>query len=78
MPGEDGYAFIRKLRALGVAGSGIVPAIALTARARDQDRELALAAGFQMHIAKPVGIDRLTEAVLELTRGRGTPLPATA
>jgi two-component system CheB/CheR fusion protein len=78
MPGEDGYAFIRKLRALGVAGSGIVPALALTARARDQDRELALAAGFQMHIAKPVGIDRLTEAVLELTRGRGTPLPATA
>ncbi len=65
MPGEDGYAFIRRLRALDVAGSSTVPAVAFTALAREEDRERALAAGYQMHIAKPVDSDRLTLAVLD-------------
>jgi PAS domain S-box-containing protein len=54
MPGEDGYAFIKKLRALPPAEGGTIPAIALTAFARAEDRRKALMAGFQMHIAKPV------------------------
>ncbi len=70
MPGEDGYAFIRKLRALGVAQSGTVPALALTALAHAEDRERALAAGFQMHIAKPVDSDRLVESILKTVADR--------
>ncbi len=74
MPGEDGYAFIRRLRALGNANSGNIPALALTALAHDDDRERALAAGYQMHVCKPVDIDRLKEAVLALAASRGQPL----
>jgi CheY-like chemotaxis protein len=66
MPGEDGYGFIRKVRALGPARSGAIPAIALTALAHDEDRDRAMAAGFQLHMCKPVDVDRLTEAVLKL------------
>jgi CheY-like chemotaxis protein len=60
MPGEDGYEFIRKLRALELAASErggqsrTTPAAALTAFARSEDRRRALLAGFQTHIAKPV------------------------
>ncbi len=53
MPGEDGYAFIQKVRALA-AGAGGLPAIALTAYARTEDRTRALLAGFQNHVPKPV------------------------
>jgi CheY-like chemotaxis protein len=66
MPGEDGYAFIRRLRALGVDGSSSIPALALTALATDDDRQRSLAAGFQMHLTKPVDIERLADAVVEL------------
>ena len=66
MPGEDGYDFIRRLRALGVDGGGGMPALALTALATDDDRQRSLAAGFQMHLSKPVDIERLSEAVVEL------------
>jgi CheY-like chemotaxis protein len=54
MPGEDGYALIRRIRSLGEAWGGNIPAIALTAYARVEDRIDAIAAGFQMHLAKPV------------------------
>ena len=73
MPGENGYAFLRKLRARSVEHSGSIPALALTALAHDVDREQALRAGFQIHLAKPVDIDRLTEAVLELAAGHSVP-----
>jgi chemotaxis methyl-accepting protein methylase/signal transduction histidine kinase/chemotaxis response regulator CheB len=66
MPGEDGYAFIRRLRSLRVDGSGSIPALALTALATDDDRQRSLAAGFQMHLTKPVDIERLSAAVVEL------------
>jgi two-component system, chemotaxis family, CheB/CheR fusion protein len=66
MPGEDGYVFIRRLRALGAAGGGVMPALALTALATDDDRQRSLAAGFQMHLTKPVDIERLSQAVVEL------------
>ena len=68
MPGEDGYSFIRKVRARSAARGGNVPALALTAMARPEDRTQALAAGFQMHLAKPVDLGRLTRAVEDLSR----------
>jgi CheY-like chemotaxis protein len=54
MPGEDGYALIKSVRALGTARGGDIPAIALTAYARSEDRIRAVAAGFQLHVTKPV------------------------
>ena len=54
MPGEDGYSLIKRVRLLGAASGGDIPAIALTAYARGEDRIKAVAAGFQMHVAKPV------------------------
>jgi len=66
MPGEDGYSFIRRVRTLPACDGGDVRALALTALAGDADVSEALDAGFQLHVAKPVGIDRLTAAVVEL------------
>lgn len=54
MPGEDGYALIRRLRALPTNQGGKTPAIALTAYARLEDRTKALVSGFNMHMTKPV------------------------
>ena len=65
MPGEDGYALIRKVRAL--EGSGrIVPAAAFTAHATATDRARALLAGFQVHIPKPVEPSELAAVVAAL------------
>ncbi|WP_447978523.1 response regulator [Candidatus Nitrospira bockiana] len=54
MPGEDGYELIRRVRAMAPEQGGRIPAVALTAYARAEDRVRALSAGFQMHVAKPV------------------------
>ncbi len=54
MPGEDGYSLLRKVRSLAPADGGRVPAVALTAYAREEDRMRALRAGYQVHVAKPV------------------------
>ena len=54
MPGEDGYAFVKKLRALPEDKGGRVPAVALTAYTRVEDRTRALVSGFNMHVPKPV------------------------
>ena len=75
MPVEDGYAFIRRIRTLDAARGGNTPALALTALAGPEDRGRALAAGFQLHMAKPVDIDRLAEAVVELSTGAKSVLP---
>ena len=53
MPREDGYSFIRRLRADG-ATAHTLPAVALTAFASPDDRRRALVAGFQVHMAKPI------------------------
>ncbi|HWK10756.1 MAG TPA: ATP-binding protein, partial [Vicinamibacterales bacterium] len=66
MPGEDGYALICKIRASADPVTASIPAIALTASARSEDRHLALRAGFQLHLAKPVGPDDLTAAIATL------------
>jgi signal transduction histidine kinase/ActR/RegA family two-component response regulator len=54
MPDEDGYSLLRKVRALSPAAGGRIPAVALTAYAREEDRMRALLAGYQVHVAKPV------------------------
>jgi signal transduction histidine kinase/DNA-binding response OmpR family regulator len=66
MPGEDGYSLINKLRALTPEKGANIPAIALTALARPEDSEHALSAGFQLHLAKPVDIEELAEAIANL------------
>jgi signal transduction histidine kinase/ActR/RegA family two-component response regulator len=67
MPDEDGYSLIRKLRQLEAQRGGRLPAIALTAYARNDDRQQALLAGFQMHLTKPVDAVELVAVVTSLT-----------
>ena len=64
LPGADGYELIRAVRARTKAGM-MLPAIALTAYARREDRRLALEAGFQAHVAKPVDPVELVATVAE-------------
>ena len=54
LPGDDGYVLMRKVRGLGRERGGGIPAVAVTAYARAEDRTAALAAGFHMHVAKPL------------------------
>ncbi len=68
MPEEDGYALIRQVRALPVEKGGSIPAAALTAYARADDRRRALVAGFMMHIPKPVEPAELITVVASLAR----------
>ena len=63
MPGEDGYTLIRKLRALDAGRYADTPAIALTAYARAEDAARARAAGFDLHLAKPVEPATLVQSV---------------
>jgi signal transduction histidine kinase/CheY-like chemotaxis protein len=65
MPGEDGYSLIRRIRALDASAASI-PAAALTALARDEDRKQVLDAGFQLHLAKPIDGRSLIAAVASL------------
>lgn len=65
MPGRDGYELIRRVRSLAGA-PGRIPAIAVTAYADPEDRIHALAAGFQMHLSKPVEPSRVAESVRTL------------
>jgi PAS domain S-box-containing protein len=61
MPGEDGYDLMRRVRQLGLARP--IPAIAVTAYTRPEDRLRAISAGFLMHVAKPVEADELVAMV---------------
>ena len=63
MPGEDGYVLIRKLRERAAARGGDTPAVALTAYGRMQDRHRAIAAGYDMHVPKPVDPGELTAII---------------
>jgi CheY-like chemotaxis protein len=63
MPNEDGYSLIRKLRKLKSKRAKEVPAIALTAYATDDDRARSLAAGFQVHLAKPIEPETLVRSI---------------
>ena len=68
MPGEDGYTLIRRRRASDNAATAPIPAVALTAFARPDDRHHALLAGFQLHLAKPIEPQTLVGAVATLAR----------
>jgi CheY-like chemotaxis protein len=74
MPGDDGFALIRRVRALPPQQGGLVPAIALTALAKGEDASRVLAAGYQVHLPKPVEARRLASVVARLagTAGAGS------
>jgi CheY-like chemotaxis protein len=69
MPTEDGYSLMRRIRNLS-GEAGRIPAIALTAYARAEDRAKALQAGYQMHLSKPVEPAKLIEMVASLVKAR--------
>jgi CheY-like chemotaxis protein len=76
MPGEDGYSLIRRVR--GAERTARMPAVALTANARPEDRTLALLAGFHAHLAKPVEPTELATvlaAVVRAARDQPSPTP---
>jgi signal transduction histidine kinase/ActR/RegA family two-component response regulator len=66
MPERDGYELIRAVRNLSAADGGRIPAIALTAFARSEDRTRAMLAGYQAHVAKPFQPQELAAAVKSL------------
>jgi signal transduction histidine kinase/ActR/RegA family two-component response regulator len=68
MPGEDGYSLLRRVRALNVPEVASIPAAAVTAFAREEDRQLALQAGFQLHLSKPIDPNALAAAVATLRK----------
>ena len=71
MPGEDGYSLIRKIRLRSPERGGVVPAVALTAYAKIEDRVTILGAGFQMYLSKPADPNELVAVVGSLAKGRG-------
>jgi CheY-like chemotaxis protein len=70
MPEQDGYQLIEQVRALAPEAGGQIPAIALTAYARVEDRVRALSAGFQLFVPKPVEPGELVAAVASLAKLR--------
>lgn len=68
MPNMDGYQLIRTIRRLSKEKGGEIPAVALTAYARDEERSNALRAGFQVHVSKPISKHELISAISQLAR----------
>lgn len=68
MPEIDGYSLIRQIRALPTESGGQIPAIALTAYAREDDRQRALDSGYQRHLAKPLDVATLVQTVVALVQ----------
>jgi len=68
MPGEDGYALLQKLRTRLPEEGGQIPAVALTAYARTEDRLQVLSSGFQMHVPKPVQPIELVTVIASIAR----------
>ncbi|MEG5172715.1 response regulator [Microcoleus sp. B3-D7] len=75
MPEADGYELIARVREMELLRGGKMPAIALTAYAREEERQQALEAGFQMHLSKPVDINKLIATIANLTGMLGNPAP---
>jgi CheY-like chemotaxis protein len=72
MPGMDGYELIRELRAHEAGSGKYLPAVAVTAFARDEDRQRVLREGYSEHVAKPVNTARLLGVLMELA-GKAAP-----
>ncbi len=68
MPGSDGYELIKQIRASTRKSCRQVPAVAITAYAKEEDRLRALASGFQCYLAKPIELHELISAVAEATK----------
>jgi PAS domain S-box-containing protein len=68
MPEIDGYEFIRRVRSRSLQSGGAIPAVALTAYARTQDRMRVLSAGYQMHVPKPIQPAELVTVVASLAK----------
>jgi CheY-like chemotaxis protein len=66
MPGYDGWELIRTIRSMPLPGRAGIPAAALTAFARAEDRRKSLESGFQLHLTKPIDGASLAEAVASL------------
>jgi two-component system, chemotaxis family, CheB/CheR fusion protein len=77
MPGEDGYSLIRQVRRLDAARGLQTPAVALTAYASPQDRRLALAAGFNTHVPKPIEPAEFIEVIAHLAGRESAPPDST-
>lgn len=75
MPGADGYELIARVREMEALRGGKMPAIALTAYAREEERQLALEAGYQMHLSKPVEVSELIAGIANLAGMLGNPDP---
>lgn len=75
MPEQDGYGFMRQLRASGERAGAFIPAIALTGHASAEASRMALLAGFQMHASKPLDPPRLLESLAKLWRRGVTRIP---
>ena len=71
MPGEDGYELLRRIRAKERGGRTRLPALALTAYGRPEDRRRTLAAGYNLHLAKPIDPSELVLAVANLVGRTG-------
>jgi CheY-like chemotaxis protein len=68
MPGENGYDFIKRVRALDPNQGGRIPAVSVTAYTTPKDVARALAAGYQLHVPKPMDPSALVNAVSKLAR----------
>ena len=75
MPGADGYELIARVREMEALRGGMMPAIALTAYARESERQQALEAGFQMHLSKPVEVSQLISGIANLAGMLAEPEP---
>jgi len=78
LPGDDGYALIQRLRSREAERGGSIPALALTAYARAEDKARALAAGFQVHLAKPLEPAEFVAAIANLVKKEGVATTAEA
>lgn len=70
MPNEDGLSLIRQVRALDASAGGQIPAAAITAYVSDRERQLAIDAGFQRHLSKPINSAQLAATVASLVEQR--------
>jgi PAS domain S-box-containing protein len=75
MEEEDGYSFIRRLRAIEKKEEGVLPAVALSAYARSEDRTKAIRSGFQIHLAKPMEPAELLAVISSLAGHAATKPP---
>jgi CheY-like chemotaxis protein len=68
MPGEDGYGLIQRVRAMDLDHGKAIPAVAITAYAKEEDRQRAFSSGYQHYLSKPVELSELVSAVADAAR----------